>query len=149
MPHRLSRLATAICAVIAVAITTSAFAHQVVEVADGQYKVIAGYLVNPAYSGQLNGIDLAIRDATDQPITGLEGSLTIIVIAPDGTELTLTARANAAKDGWYTANFIPAVAGNYDFRVSGFIGEVEFEAYFDEPSHSDPAVLDAATITLP
>lgn len=126
-----------------------ALAHQSKEVGDGAYRVIVGYLVNPAYTGQINGIDLAIRDANGEPMLGLERSILAWVIAPDGTELQLTLRANAAKEGWYTGNFIPTVAGNYTFRVTGFVGEVEFDEHFDEPAHSDPAVMDAGTITLP
>jgi hypothetical protein len=126
-----------------------ALAHQSKEVGDGAYRVIVGYLVNPAYTGQMNGIDLAIRDANGEPMLGLERSILAWVIAPDGTELQLTLRANAAKEGWYTGNFIPTVAGNYTFRVTGFVGEVEFDEHFDEPAHSDPAVMDAGTITLP
>ena len=126
-----------------------ALAHQSKEVGDGAYRVIVGYLVNPAYSGQINGIDLAIRNADNEPMLGLERSILAWVIAPDGTELQLTLRANAAKEGWYTGNFIPTVSGNYTFRVSGFIGEIEFEEHFDEPAHSDPAVLDGASIRVP
>lgn len=126
-----------------------ALAHQSKEVGDGAYRVIVGYLVNPAYTGQMNGIDLAIRDANGEPMLGLERSILAWVIAPDGTELQLTLRANAAKEGWYTGNFIPTVAGNYTFRVTGFVGEVEFDEHFDEPAHSDPAVMDAGNITLP
>ncbi len=126
-----------------------ALAHQSKEVGDGAYRVVVGYLVNPAYSGQLNGIDLAIRNADGEPMMGLERSILAWVIAPDGTELQLTVRANADKEGWYTGNFIPTVAGNYTFRVSGFVGQVEFEELFDEPAHNDPAVMDGAAISLP
>lgn len=142
-----TRLLTAL---LALALTGGlALAHQSKEVGEGAYRVIVGYLVNPAYTGQMNGIDLAIRDADGEAMLGLERSIIAWVIAPDGTELQLTLRANAAKEGWYTGNFIPTVAGNYTFRVSGFIGQIEFEEHFDEPAHSDPAVMDAGTITLP
>lgn len=126
-----------------------ALAHQSKEVGEGAYRVIVGYLLNPAYSGQVNGIDLAIRDADGEPMLGLERSLLAWVIAPDGTQLQLTLRANPAKEGWYTGDFLPTQPGNYTFRVRGFIGQTEFDELFDEPSHSDPAVMDAATISLP
>lgn len=142
-----NKLVTALIAVLLAG--SVALAHQSIEVGDGAYRVIVGYLVNPAYTGQMNGIDLAIRDADNEPQMGLERSILAWVIAPDGTEVQLTLRANAAKEGWYTGNFIPTVAGNYTFRVSGFIGDIEFEEHFDEPAHSDPAVMDAATISLP
>ncbi len=126
----------------------AASAHQSREVDDG-YRVIVGLMVNPAYSGQLNGIDLIVRDADGEPVENLAASLTAVVIGPDGTELTLTLRAQADRPGYYTGDFIPTEAGNYQFRVSGFIGAVEFSEVFDEPAHSDPHVLDAATIQVP
>lgn len=124
------------------------FAHQSIEVGGG-FRVIVGYLVNPAYTGQVNGIDLAVRNADNELVTGLDRSLMVWVIAPDGTELQLALRTNAAKDGWYTGDFIPTVAGNYTFRVMGFVGDIEFDEHFDHPAHSDPYVLDAQSISLP
>lgn len=126
----------------------SALAHQSKEVGDGAYRVIVGLTVNPAYTGQLNGIDLIIRDAEGEPVANLEQSLTAVLIAPDGSELMLTIRAGASE-GTYTGNFIPTVVGDYQFRVSGFIGAVEFNELFDQPAHSHPTVLDAADISLP
>ncbi len=126
-----------------------ALAHQAIEVGSGAYRVIVGYLVNPAYTGQVNGIDLAVRNVDNELVAGLDRSLMAWVIAPDGTELQLTLRANSAKEGWYTGDFIPTVPGNYTFRVMGFVGEVEFDEHFDHPAHSDPFVLDARSISLP
>ncbi len=126
-----------------------ALAHQAIEVGGGAYRVIVGYLVNPAYTGQVNGIDLAVRNVDNELVAGLDRSLMAWVIAPDGTELQLTLRANSAKEGWYTGDFIPTVPGNYTFRVMGFVGEVEFDEHFDHPAHSDPFVLDARSISLP
>ena len=124
----------------------TAFAHQSIEV--GTHRVIAGYTVNPAYTGQLNGLDLMIRDAAGELVPNLEQALTVILVAPGGEELELTVR-EGAEPGRYTANFIPTVPGNYAFRISGFIGDVEFEELFDHVSHSEPPVMDAADITLP
>lgn len=138
-----------IASILALLVGTCALAHQSIEVNGGEYRVIVGYLVNPAYSGQMNGIDLAVRNANNEALTGLEQSLEAWVVGPDGTEVKLTLRANGAKEGWYTGNFIPTVAGNYTFRVRGFIGEVEIDLHFDHPAHSDPAVMDATTISVP
>lgn len=124
----------------------TAFAHQSIEV--GSHRVIAGYTVNPAYTGQMNGIDLMIRDADGELVPNLEQALTVILVAPGGEELALTVR-EGAEPGRYTADFIPTVPGNYAFRISGFIGATEFEELFDHVSHSEPPVMDAADITLP
>jgi hypothetical protein len=45
--------------------------------------------------------------------------------------------------------FVPTIAGNYSFRVWGFIGEVAFDEVFDRFAHSDPFVADPASISLP
>ena len=126
----------------------NAQAHQSKEVGEGSYRVIAGYLINPAYTGQLNGLDLMVRDSDGEFVANLEQGLAVVLVAPDGSELELTLRAGA-EPGHYTADFIPTVPGNYAFRISGFIGEVEFEELVNHVAHSDPPVMDAATITLP
>ncbi|HZJ09651.1 MAG TPA: hypothetical protein VFD39_08155, partial [Trueperaceae bacterium] len=66
-----------------------------------------------------------------------------------GQELTLTLRAISGEPGYYTGDFIPTVSGNYDVRLSGFIGEVSVNELFDAISHADPAVLDPETIKVP
>ncbi len=134
---------------LVLAVSGSALAHQSILVGDGQYRVTAGYTVNPAYTGIVNGIDLAVRTADGEPVEFLEESLTAVVIAPDGSELTLVLRAQSGRPGWYTGDFIPTVAGSYTFRISGFVGDVEFSEHFDTPSHSEPPVMDADTIRIP
>lgn len=143
----IKRIALALAASLLL-LSGSALAHQSIEVGDGAYRVIVGLTVNPAYSGQLNGIDLIIRDADGEAVANLEQSLIAVVIGPDGSEVNLSVRAGASE-GTYTGNFIPTVAGDYQFRVSGFIGAVEFDELFDNPAHSHPTVLDAAEISLP
>ncbi len=128
---------------------SAVFAHQSKEVGEGQYRVIVGLLVNPAYTGQLNGIDLMVRDADGEPVENLEQSLSAVVIAADGTELTLVLRQQAGNPGAYTGDFIPTLSGDVHLRVSGFIGAVEFDELFDHVAHSDPVIIDAATISVP
>ena len=124
-------------------------AHQTIEVGDGAYRVVVGLLDAPLYAGQIEGIDLAVFDADDQPVENLESSLQATVISPTGGELTLTLRPQGDKPGYYTGDFVPSVSGNYNVRVVGFIGDVSFDELFDHVAHADPAVLDPATITVP
>lgn len=129
----------------------SAAAHQSIIVGDA-YRVTVGFVNNPAYAGHLNHLDLIIRTAGDAPefVEGLAGSLGAELITPDGSErLTLRIRAVRNRPGYYTADFIPTISGNYTFRVFGFIDDVEFDEVFDAYSHSDPFVLDPASISLP
>lgn len=124
-------------------------AHQTIEVDDGSYRVVVGLLDAPLYAGEIEGIDLAVFDANDEPIENLATSLQATVISPTGGELSLTLRPQSGKPGYYTGDFVPSVAGNYQVRVVGFIGEVSFDELFDHISHADPAVIDPAAITVP
>lgn len=154
MPHRTARRPIVPALVLAAALALAGgttFAHQSIVVGDA-YRVTVGFVVNPAYAGHLNHLDLIIRTAGDAPefVEGLAGSLGAELITPDGSErLTLTIRAVRNRAGYYTADFIPTISGNYAFRVFGFIDDVEFDEVFDTYSHSDPFVLDPATISLP
>lgn len=143
-------LVLALTAALALALGNAA-AHQSIVVGDA-YRVTVGFVNNPAYAGHLNHLDLIIRTAGDEPefVEGLAGSLGAELITPDGSErLTLTIRAVRNRPGYYTADFIPTIPGNFTFRVFGFIDDVEFDEVFDAYSHSDPFVLDPASISLP
>jgi hypothetical protein len=148
MPHR--PLALALAATLALA-SGAALAHQTIEVGD-TYRVTVGFVVNPAYAGQLNHLDLIVRTIGDTPefVEGLAESLGAELITPDGTQrLVLKLRSVRNRPGFYTADFIPTVTGDYTFRVFGFIGAFEFDQIFDAYSHSEPFVLDPASISLP
>lgn len=136
-------------ALLAILLAGTALAHQTKTVGNGQFKVMAGFLNGPVYSGQMTGIDLIVLTAEDEPVENLEQSLTALVIAPDDSTLQLVLRAQSDKPGYYTGDFIPTASGNYTFRISGFIGAVEFDETFDTPSHTEPFVLDASTIEIP
>ena len=115
-------------------------------------RVTVGFVNDPAYAGHLNHLDLIIRTSGDAPefVEGLAGSLGAELITPDGSErLTLQIRAVRNHPGYYTADFVPTIPGDYTFRVFGFIDDVEFDEVFDAYSHSSPFVLDPATISLP
>lgn len=144
-------LALAFAAALTLALG-SAVAHQSIVVGDDAYRVTVGFVNNPAYAGHLNHLDLIIRTTGDTPefVEGLAGSLGAELITPDGSErLTLAIRAVRNRPGYYTADFIPTISGNYTFRVFGFIDAIEFDEVFDAYSHSDPFVLDPASISLP
>jgi hypothetical protein len=119
-----------------------AFAHETVTVGQGenQYQVTVGYINEPPYTEQLNGLTLIIRTANDEPVENLESSLTAELVAPDGEATReLPLRAQFGEPGSYTSDFILTEPGAYTFRVSGFIGdhEVDLEVPYDhevEPS---------------
>lgn len=107
-----------------------AFAHDTQTVGQGetQYQVTVGYVNEPPYTGQLNGLDLIIRDMDDQPVENLESSLTAELVAPDGEATReLPLRAQYGEPGYYTSDFILTETGAYTFRIAGFIGELEVD----------------------
>ena len=107
-----------------------AFAHETVTVGQGenQYQVTVGYVNEPPYTEQLNGIDIIIRDMDNQPVENLETSLLAEIVSPDGEATReLPLRVQYGKPGSYTSDFILTEPGTYTFRITGFIGELEVE----------------------
>lgn len=121
----------------------SALAHETKTV--GLYKVIVGSRVEPAVTMTLNGLDLIIRTANDQPVPDLEKSVQAEITAPDGkAKKTLTLRAQYGKPGSYTDDYVFSVPGAYTIRVFGYIGDTPVNETFK--THD---VLDIGTLMFP
>lgn len=122
-----------------------AFAHQTKEVG-GEYLVSVGFLREPIYTGERNGLDLIVRRAVDrEPVEYLESTLFAEIIAPDGvTKREMPIRAQHGQPGRYTTDILLTEPGLYKIRIWGYIHHVEFEEVFD--LHE---VLDIATLRFP
>jgi hypothetical protein len=97
------------------------FAHVTVDTEDGRFAVELGFLNEPAYLGQPNGLYLRVSEygtGGTEPVDGLAGSLTAEV-EKDGEvkELPLVPEG----DGEYVGVFHPTALGDYTFRVNGEI----------------------------
>jgi len=130
---------------------STAFAHVTKEVGDGAYTVVLGYIGAPLYVGEIEQVDISITDAEGNGVDGLAESLTAEILGPDGATVVVTVRAVRNSPGKYIADFRPTVEGNYDVRLSGFIGEYEFDEVFSgvDMLHADPVVSDPARISVP
>lgn len=124
-------------ALVLVAVPQSASAHERRDLVGGKYQAVVGFLTEPAYAGQLNGLDLTIRDMTKKdaqgvgaPVTGLEKTLKAEVLA-GGKTLPLTVESRFGMDGKYAAYFQPTVAGQYRFHVSGEINGEKIDETFE------------------
>jgi hypothetical protein len=96
-----------------------AAAHGRVDV--GEYELVIGFSTEPAYQGEPNGLDLAVRTKADQtPVTDLADTLKVEIIRGDTTR-ALNLRAVFGKDGSYTANVLPTEAGDYTWHIFGDI----------------------------
>ena len=108
-------------------------AHEVREVAGGQYELVVGFLEEPAFAGEQNGLDLRVsrpvaaspaagitEEAEGSPVEGLSDTLQAEVIYGEETmELELEPRFG--EPGAYRAVFFPTAEGDYTFHIFGDI----------------------------
>lgn len=109
--------------------TTAALAHEVEVVGDGRYLVIVGFVNEPIFTGERNGLDLIIRPAGErEAIPGLEDGLYAELIAPDGeTRRAFDIRPQYPHPGRYTFDVMLTEPGRYHVRVWGEIHDVSFD----------------------
>ncbi len=67
----------------------------------------------------------------DEPVPGLETSLTATFVAPGGQERQLELRPQWGRPGYYTDDIMLTATGIYRINVSGFIGAVEVDEIFE------------------
>jgi hypothetical protein len=120
------RAAVVAVVVAVVAIPTAALAHETRAVG-GKFEMVVGWSGEPAYQGQLNGVDLRVRlpavaPATPVPVEGVEKTLQVEVkhIA-SGKSVTLPIETVFGTPGRYIAHLLPTVDGQYSFRYFGTI----------------------------
>jgi hypothetical protein len=124
-------------ALILVAVPQSASAHERRDLVGGKYQAVVGFLTEPAYQGQVNGLDLTVTskteknaDGTAKAIEGLEKTLKAQVLA-SGKTLDLTLQTRFGMPGKYAAYFQPTAAGQYRFRVYGDINGEKIDETFE------------------
>jgi hypothetical protein len=94
-------------------------AHGHIEV--GDYELVIGFINEPAYQGQPNGLDLRVTNTkTNEPVKGLEQTLKA-EITFGGAKQELAIEPQWGQDGAYTANIVPTKAGAYTWRIFGDI----------------------------
>lgn len=113
-------------------------AHERRDIVGGKYQAVVGFLTEPAYEGQVNGLDFTVTskteknaDGTAKPIEGLEKTLKAQVIVGGGKTLDLTLQTRFNLPGKYAAYFQPTAAGQYTFRVYGEINGEKLDERFE------------------
>ncbi|HEX5500416.1 MAG TPA: hypothetical protein VFX03_14355 [Thermomicrobiales bacterium] len=133
------------------ALPMAASAHASVDVGGGEYTMEFGFLNEPAYLGQPNGLFLEVRKYASggaQPVENLAGTLKAEV-GKDGKTMPLTLVPQEDQPGVYTASFFPTATGDYTFHVFGTIeGEKVDESMTSSPTTFDP-VQPIATAEFP
>ena len=133
-------LAAAVAAVLGLAVGT-VVAHDGREV--GDYRINVGWIVEPAYEGFPNGVEVRVIKVAESggddhhgesttvaddhhgdsgAVKGLENTLQVeVVYVSTGASRVVTLSADADEPGRYTADLIPSTPGVYELRVFGAI----------------------------
>jgi hypothetical protein len=97
----------------------------VVTIANEKVEFVVGWVVEPPYVDEVNGIDFhATIVESGAPVLGLDQALQTEV-STGGQRVTLSLTPVLTDDvppqffGGYTANIMPTVAGSYSFRFFG------------------------------
>ena len=114
--------------------TSTAYGHERREV--GPYRFVVGFLVEPAFEGLKNGVDLRVLHAdTEAPLEGLQDTLQVEVThVPSTVRKVLKLRTIYRDPGHYTADLIPTAPGQYRFRFFGSIQDMTVQETFDSKS---------------
>jgi hypothetical protein len=124
----------AVLATLGSLMTSTASGHERREV--GPYRFIVGFLVEPAFEGLKNGVDLRVFEAvSDAPLEGLQDTLQVeITHVPSKVGKVLPLRTIYRDPGHYTADLIPTAPGQYRFRFVGSIQDMAVQETFDSKS---------------
>ena len=153
---RLGRLgiAMSVAAVVAGLVTTSAEAHVLQDF--GPYTVALGWVHEPTYVGQLNAVQVVVKDSSGKPVTDIaDGDLTVVVSAggQDSASLPLVATydddTGLGTPGDYEAPLIPTIPGDYTFHLAGKIHDTAVDETATSSNSTFDSAADATDIQFP
>jgi len=124
--------AFAVVATSIFAFSGTAYAHERRNV--GPYQFVVGFLGEPAFAGQVNGVDLTITDprSNNKPVEGVEKTLTVDVFAGGlARALSLPVRSRFGLPGKYAADFVPTRAGAFTFVFRGKVESTDVNEKFE------------------
>lgn len=101
----------------------------------GPYRVVVGWLGEPAFVGGQNAVDFRVTDTRTTPprnVEGLEKTLAVEVFQGGSTTPFRPAfRTRFGLPGAYAADIIPTREGNYRFVVKGKIETLDVNETFE------------------
>lgn len=149
---RVAALSGALAA-LAMLVPLGVAAHEQRDVVNDQYSMTVGFLAEPAFAGEQNGLSLDVEkhiagavaspvaggedEEAGTPVEGLAGSLQAEVIYGDQT-MALALVPRFGQPGSYQAVFFPMAEGDYTFRIFGQIeGNPVDESFTSSPEGFD------------
>lgn len=150
----------AVAAALAVALTAvfagggfRAEAHEHRDVA-GQYEFGVGFIAEPAFVGQQNGLSLEISTldpsggTASDPVEGAEETLTVEVGFGDLT-MPIELEPVYNEPGLYRAIFFPTAPGDYSFHITGTLGDTAIDETFTSADGQFDTVQDTTPLMFP
>jgi hypothetical protein len=138
-----------LCLMLGCVLVMPVMAHEGREV--GEYLITFGWRNEPAYAGLLNGpeILISLHDAEDEPLPAEIAVELQAEVSFGDQALTLTLRPVRNEPGRYSADLIPALPGDYAFRVTGTIGDVDVDETFTSADGEFSSVEPLTDILFP
>jgi len=154
-PIRWARLWPIMAALVAFLISSSAVhAHE--RRAVGPYEFVVGFIVEPAFEGQKNGVGLRVQipaaaeGEEPTPVEGLAETLQVEVThVPTGIATVMALRTIFNDPGHYTADLLPTAPGIYRFRVFGTVEDLDVDETFESGENTFGSVESAEAIQFP
>lgn len=146
---RLAAAAVISLVLVALAVPATALAHERRTIANGQYDVVVGWSVEPAYVGMTNTATIRIMNAgTTTPVTGADKTLKLTIRQGASTQpFPLTPAFG--QDGLYQADIVPTRVGDYQLIFTGTIGDASMNETFDTADGKFDAVQPANAVQFP
>jgi len=153
--HRPARaMAIAILAIGLASLATPVAAHIVKHV--GPYTVALGWVHEPAYVGQLNAVQVVIKDAKGNPVSDLTADDLKVVVSTAGQQSdplslapTFDEDTGLGIPGDYEAPLIPTSPGDYTFHVTGMIHSTKIDETATSSDTTFDSVVDPSAVQFP
>ena len=134
--------------------SSAVYAHE--RRAVGPYEFVVGFIVEPAFEGQKNGVDLRVQipaaaeGEEPTPVEGVEQTLQVeITHVPTGISTVMDLRTIFNDPGHYTADLLPTAPGVYRFRIFGTVEELAVDETFESGENTFGSVESSAAIQFP
>ncbi len=153
--HRSARAwAIAVLAIGLASVATPVAAHIVKQV--GPYTVALGWVHEPTYVGQLNGVQVVIKDAKGNPVSDLSADDLKVVVSTAGQQSdpmslapTFDEDTGLGIPGDYEAPMIPTAPGDYTFHVTGTIHSTKIDETATSSDTTFDSVVDPSAVQFP
>jgi hypothetical protein len=146
-PDRSSKSVVATLAAFALALPAAAAAH--VQERSGPFRVTMGWGDEPAYSGSVNSVDVAVADASGAPVRVSPGALDVEVSFGQAAAVTTLPLEPGGSPGKLRATIIPTRPGTYRFHVTGSIGRKPIDARVTCSGSTFDCVTDPSAVQFP